>query len=52
MKNVEIIMGLTLLIVGILIGFFVEPVIGTGIILIGSMVSAAEAVDFFAREES
>ena len=52
MKNVEIIMGLTLLIVGILIGFFVEPVIGTGIILIGSMVSAAEAVDFFAEEES
>ena len=52
MKSAEIIIGLILIIIGIVIGFFVEPIIGTGVILIGSVVSAGEAVDFFAEEES
>ena len=52
MKNAEIIIGLVLIMTGILIGFFVEPIVGTGVILIGAMISAAEGVNFFAGEES
>ena len=52
MKLIEIIVGLIMVIIGIVIGFFVEPIIGTGVVLIGSMVSAGEAVDFFEVEES
>ena len=51
MKNFEVIVGLILIMIGIAIGFFVEPVVGIGVVLIGSMVSAGEAVDFFAGEE-
>ena len=50
MKHIEIIIGLILIIIGIVIGFFVEPVVGIGVVLISSMVSAGEAVDFFAGE--
>lgn len=52
MKSAEIIIGLITITIGIAIGFFVEPVVGIGVVLIGSMVSAGEAVDFFAGEES
>lgn len=52
MKSAEIIIGLVLIMIGILIGFFVEPIVGTGVILIGSMISASDAIDFFAGEES
>lgn len=52
MNHIEIIIGLILIAIGIVIGFFVEPVVGIGVVFIGSMVSAGEAVDFFAGEES
>lgn len=52
MKHIELLVSLVMLTAGIMIGFFVEPVIGTGVILLGALVGVGDAVDFFAEEES